>query len=299
MTASAYADERVAGVRDDPSARLALLRELYEVPRAVDRGYLPYRRAASAFLGWQLRRGLLNPESGPAPGSPWWRSVNETLLRDTCEASAIAFGRAGDPRTPGVAATLAFIREPTARTWYRAHNTSIVSAFLAHEDLARRELRVERIFINLVLVRVLYAHALVEEPRLALGRLSPAGRLVGDPRLGMTGIFLSLGRVLPPSYPLDDDLERYVGAEPSLGHLLDVGMILPRLGRLYDWSAGGARTSGAPGTPLRSRTDSCLRVGPAGRCRLAPDAVAAGAGGPACGACDTLRSGVHVFTEVR
>ena len=238
MTAAAYADERVAAVRDDPSARLALLRELYEVPRAVDRGYLPYRRAASAFLGWQLRRGLLNPESGPAPGSPWWRSVNETLLRDTCEASALAFGRAGDPRTPGVAAMLAFIREPTARTWYRAHNTSIASAFLAHEDLARRELRVERFFINLVLVRVLYAHALVAEPRLALGRLSPAGRLVGDPRLGMTGIFLSLGRVLPPSYPLDDDLERYVGAEHSLGHLLDVGMIVPRLGRLYDWSAG-------------------------------------------------------------
>jgi len=237
-TAGAYADEWVSRVRDDPQARLALLRQLYKVPAEVDRGYLPYRRAASAFMGWQLRRGLLNPESGPAPGSPWWRAVNESLLRDTCEASALAFGRPGDPRTAGVTATLDFIREPTARAWYRAHNLSIASAYVANEGLARNEGRVERFFINLVLIRVLYAHALVAEPRLALGWLAGCGRLAGDPRLGMTGIFLSLARVLPARYPLDDDVSRYVEAENSLGHLLDVGFILPRLGRLYDWSAG-------------------------------------------------------------
>jgi hypothetical protein len=236
-TAGVYADEWVSRVGDDPKARLALLCRLYRVPPDVDRGYLPYRRAASSFMRWQLRRGLLNPESDTAPGSPWWRAVNESLLRDTCEASALAFGRPGDPRTPGVAATLDFIREPTARTWYRAHNMTIAAAYLANEDLARREGRVERFFINLVLIRVLYAHALVAEPRLALGRLAPCARLVGDPRLGMTGIFLSLSRVLPARYPLDDDVSRYVDAEHSLGHLLDVGIILPRLGQLYDWSA--------------------------------------------------------------
>ena len=41
-------------------------------------------------MGWQLRRGLLNPESGPSPGSPWWRAVNESLLRDTSEARELA-----------------------------------------------------------------------------------------------------------------------------------------------------------------------------------------------------------------
>ena len=188
-------------------------------------------------MGWQLRRGLLNPESGPLPGSPWWRALNESLLRDTSEARALAFGRPGYPRTAGVAATLDFIREPTARTWYRAHNTTIAAAYLANENLARNEGRVERFFINLVLIRVLYAHALVAEPRLALGWLAPLGRLIGDPRLSMTGIFLSLSRVLPDRYPLDDDLSSYVNAEHRLGHLLDVGIIVPRLGELYDWSA--------------------------------------------------------------
>lgn len=236
-TAAAYADEWVSRVRDDPRARLALLCRLYTVPPAVDRGYLPFRRAASAFMGWQLRRGLLNPESGPSPGSPWWRAVNEALLRDTCEASALAFGRPGDPRTAGVAASLDFIRAPSARAWYRAHNLTIASAYVDNEDLARREGRVERFFINLVLVRMMYAHALVADPRLALGWLAPCGRLIGDPRLGMTGIFLSLSRVLPARYPLDDDLSSYVDAEHSLGHLLDVGIIVPRLTALYDWSA--------------------------------------------------------------
>jgi hypothetical protein len=164
--------------------------------------------------------------------------VNECLLRDTSEARELAFGRPGAPRTPGTAATLDFIREPTARTWYRAHNVTIVSAYLDNEDLARGEGRVERFFLNLVLMRVLYAHALVTAPRLALGWLAPIGRLIGDPRVGMTGIFLSLSRVLPDRYPLDDDLSRYVDDEHHLGHLLDVGVIVPRLDRLYDWSAG-------------------------------------------------------------
>jgi hypothetical protein len=203
VTAGSYADARVARVADDPAARLSFLRELYKVPARVDRGYLPFRRAASAFMTWQIRRGLLNPASHQAPGSPWWRAVNRSLLRDTCEASALAFGRPGDPRTVGATATFEFIQAPTARSWYRAHNVTIVAAYLANETLALKENRVERFFINLVLIRVPYAHALVAQPRLALGWLAPSGRLLGDPRLGMTGIFLSLSRILPDHYPLE------------------------------------------------------------------------------------------------
>jgi hypothetical protein len=217
--------------------RLALMRRLYEVPRSFDRGYLPYRRAASAFMGWQLRRGLLNPQSDPRPGSPWWRALNEALLRDTAEARALAFGSAGEPSAPAVTAHLDFIRRPTARNWYRAHNASIVGGYLANGDLAADERRVERFFINVVLVRVLYAHALVAEPRLALGWLAPLGRLVGDPRVGITGIFLSLSRVLPDRYPLGDDVDTYIAAEHGLGEMLDIGVIQPRFGHLYSWSS--------------------------------------------------------------
>ncbi|MGO9924860.1 MAG: hypothetical protein ACLPLP_01625 [Mycobacterium sp.] len=237
QTAAAIALGKVGAVRDDPNARLALMRASYRVPSHVDRGYLPFRQAASAFMRWQLRRGLLNPIGSPTPGSPWWQAINERLLYDGCEARALAFGSPGCPSSATAAAWLEFIRQPTARSWYRAHNMSVVSAYLEHRHLASGESRVERFFINLVLMRVLYAHALVAAPRLALGRLAFAGRPLGDPRLGMTGIFLSLSRVLPDRYPLGDDLAPYLRAEHGIGHLLDVGVIQPRLERLYDWSA--------------------------------------------------------------
>ena len=64
-----------------------------------------------------------------------------------------------------------------------------------------------------------------------------AGRPLGDPRLGMTGIFLSLSRVLPDRYPLRGDLRRYLDAEHGFGRFLDIGMIRPRLDALYSWSA--------------------------------------------------------------
>ena len=132
---------------------------------------------------------------------------------------------------------MSFIAEPTARTWYRAHNSSIVAAYLEHRDLAERERRAERFFLNVVLLRVLYAHALVAAPRLALGRVAAIGPVLGDPRLGMAGIFLSLGRVLPHRYPLSADLDVYLRDERGIGRILDYAVIGPRLQQLYDWSA--------------------------------------------------------------
>jgi hypothetical protein len=236
--AAALAAAKVARVADDPAGRLALLHELYASPTGRRRQrHLPYRRAAHAFMSWQLRRGLLEPLDAPTPGSAWWRAVNARLLHDTAEARALADGGAGSPSSDSVAAGLEFMGRPSARRWYRAHNHSIVSAYLAHRDLAEREGRVERFFINLALVRVLYAHALVAAPRLALGPFAPVAPPLGDPRLGMTAIFLSLSRVLPATYPVGDDVRRFVDDEHSFGHLLDIGVIQPRVDRLYHWSA--------------------------------------------------------------
>jgi hypothetical protein len=244
QSASEVALATVGAVRDDPAGRLALMRNQYRVPPHVDRGYLPYRQAASAFMRWQLRRGLLNPIDAPRPGSPWWRAINERLLYDVGEARALAFGHPGPPSSSTVAAWLEFIRRPGAARWYRAHNMSVVGAYLENERLAAREGRIERFFMNVVLARVLYTHAMVAAPRLALAWLAPAGRLLGDPRLGMTGMFLSLSRVLPDRYPLGHDIAPYAKLEHGLGHLLDVGVITPRVEPLYAWSATVLDTPG-------------------------------------------------------
>ena len=167
------------------------------VPSAGHRGP-PFRRAALSFMHWQVNRGVLASLEGTPPGSPWWRAVNQRLLRDGCEAVARSGGLGGTPSSPAIELWMSFVSGPTARTWYRAHNASIAAAYVEHRDLADGESRPERFFLNVVLLRVLYAHALVAAPRLALGRLAALGPLLGDPRLSMTGIFLLLSGSFPP-----------------------------------------------------------------------------------------------------
>jgi hypothetical protein len=237
-SALARAEAQVAAVRDDPAARLALMARVFRGPTGHAPRHLPFRRAALSFMRWQARRGVLGPLDGSPPGSVWWRAVNERLLRDGCETVALLGGMAGEPSSHAVRLWLDFGARPTGRNWYRAHNASIVAAYLEHRRLAEAETAPERFFMNVALARVLYAHALGAAPRLALGRFASLGRVLGDPRLGMAGAFLSLRRVLPNRYPLALDVERYVAAEQRLGRLLDYAVIVPRLQCLYEWSAG-------------------------------------------------------------
>jgi hypothetical protein len=170
--------------------------------------------------------------------------VNERVLRDGCEAVALS----GDLPGPGSSRTvdhwLSFADYPTARAWYRAHNGSVVAAYLEHRHLAEAENAAERFFMNVVLCRVLYTHALVAAPRISLGWLRPLAPFLGDPRLGMTGIFLQLSRVLPNEYPLRGSVHSYLSDELGFGRLVDFGVILPRVQQLYAWSA---HELGAPG----------------------------------------------------
>ena len=224
-------------MRDDPAARLALMARLFRGPTGSAPRHRPFRRAALSFMRWQAQRGVLNPLEASAPGSVWWRAMNERLQRDGSEAVALLGGLAGEPSSQAVRRWLEFSARPTGGNWYRAHNASIVGGYLEHRKLAETESAAERFFMNVALARVLYAHALVGAPALALGRFGPLGRVVGDPRLGMAGVFLSLRRVLPNLYPLTRDVEDYIADEQRLGRLLDYAVIVPRLQYLYEWSA--------------------------------------------------------------
>jgi hypothetical protein len=237
LSAADWALQQVEAVRDEPAKRLELLARTYHGPTGRAPYHLPFRRAALAFVRWQLARGVLAPLHAPPAGSPWWRVANERLLWDGCEAVARSGGRGGALSSPTIQLWMAFIADPRAQTWYRAHNATIVAAYLAHCDLAEQENAAERFFLNVVLVRVLYAHALVTAPRLALGPLAGIGPLLGDPRLAVTGVFLTLARILPDRYPLPREVPAYIAEENTFGRLLDYGIIQPRLQRLYEWSA--------------------------------------------------------------
>jgi hypothetical protein len=235
--AMALAEARVAAVRDDPAARVALMARLFRGPTGHAPRHVPFRLAAVSFMRWQAERGVLNAIDASPPGSEWWRAMNDHLLRDGCEAIELLGGAGGEPSSRAVELWLEFSERPTGGNWYRAHNASVVAGYLEHRNIAELESAAERFFMNVSLVRVLYAHALVGAPSLALGRLAPLGRVLGDPRFGMAGAFLSLRRVVPNRYPLAYEVEQYIAGEQRLGRMLDYAVIVPRLQRLYEWSA--------------------------------------------------------------
>jgi hypothetical protein len=235
--AAAEAARMVAAVRDDPARRLRLASSFYGArPGRPSIG--AYRRAELAFMHWQLRRGLLAAPDSARPGSAWWRAVNEGLLRDAWEADRLAAGYPGPPSRPPVSRWADFLRRPGPAAWYRAHNASIVAGYLEHRDLCAAELPIERFFANVTLGRVLYAHALVAQPKLALGRVRAVSRPLGDPRWRGADLFLSLHNILPNRYPLDGiTLSEILDLENHAGRLIDYGVILPRAQALYDWAA--------------------------------------------------------------
>jgi hypothetical protein len=90
--ALAWANAQVAGARDDPAVRLALMERVFHGPTGRAPRHLPFRRAALSFMRWQAQRGLLNSLDASPSGSVWWRAMNERLLRDGCESIALLGG---------------------------------------------------------------------------------------------------------------------------------------------------------------------------------------------------------------
>jgi hypothetical protein len=145
---------------------------------------------------------------------------------------------AGSPSTTAVRCWLTFLARPSPRAWYHAHNASIVTGYLEHRDLAAGELMLERFFMDVALLRVLYADCLLTRPRLALGRLAVLGPLLGDPRRRAADLFLSLQNVLPDVYPLTlSAIDDVLAQENRLGRVFDYGVIAPRIESLYRYAA--------------------------------------------------------------
>ena len=52
---------------------------------------------------------------------------------------AFGWSARGEPSSPTIGPWMSFIASPTPRNWYRAHNASVVSAYLENRDLAEVE----------------------------------------------------------------------------------------------------------------------------------------------------------------
>lgn len=225
--AAEQADRLVGAVRETPGQRLRLAASGYPDHLSA------YGQSELRFLQWELDRGVLHPESG----SPWWRAVNDRLLHDKLEARMLATD-GGLPSTPGAQFWLDFLTTPSPSTWYRAHNRSVVAGYLENPHLAEAEPPAERFMINVMLVRVLLTHTLIERPALALGRFARLGPRLADPRGSSVALFLDLHNVFPEQYPLHDiTIEEIIAAEGRIARVVDYALALPNLFPIYNFAA--------------------------------------------------------------
>lgn len=244
---AAVARTQVREVADDPDARLRLREDFYlkygfaevliaaaELDPALDDAKFGFGRSELDFMRWEIRRGVLDP----GRGSPWWRAVNLSFLFDGQLAGlGHEAGLDGTDAPLPAKAWLAYIDDPSSVTWYRAHNTSIVSGYLEHSDLAPGESRPEQIFLNCVLYRLLFAQGMVEGVE-----FEKLGRFLADPRLPSVDVLVHLPDFYPDRYPLNSGEAKHVmhrghSLEEASARCLDLVLIHPQLVRLYGRAA--------------------------------------------------------------
>ncbi|HVY32069.1 MAG TPA: FAD-dependent oxidoreductase [Polyangiaceae bacterium] len=239
----------VSQVRDDPAARLALRERFYEKYGGGTPGTYGFGRSELDFMRWEISRGVLNAVT--QGGSPWWRSVNLRLMYQA-ELAALIQEQLPDasPGDTAVRFWLEFIRKPSPMGWYRAHNTSIVDGYLDAVALALAEPWSERVFVNVVLYRLLYAQGLVEG--VSLGRL---GEILSDPVGDSVDLLVHIPAFYPDKYPLSRGevqtlLQQSHHLLPEMAADFDDLFVIPDLIPLYSDACGWL---GQPGLELLLR----------------------------------------------
>ncbi|MFD2562337.1 hypothetical protein [Aquimarina rubra] len=233
------AKEIVDKVADDPQGRYKLRYQFYQkYGDPFVKGKEGLGNSELAFMEWEIKRGVLNPIQDAYPGSPWWREVNSHFLYVATLAQLIK--ESGETFTDlpvPVDFWLDFINTPNECSWYRAHNSSIISGYEVADSLAFKENIYEQYFVNIVLYRLLYAQSMVEG--VSFGIL---GKIFANPRGKAVSIITDIEAFYPSNYPLSKEDIAYVTHHahnlPGLiEDIFDLIFIVPHLSKLYDEAA--------------------------------------------------------------
>lgn len=229
----------VETLRNSPEARLKSRDAFYKKYGVEDKAdKYGYGDSEIAFFGWEERTVLRPPGANP-PGSEWWSDVNLWFIYLSelgGKAYAVKFPKAQLPAPAAFWAT--FIEQPSSISWYRAHNASIIDGYLKYPRVAEKETIPEKVFINKVLYRLLFAQSLVEGkfifPKLA--------KILGDPRGGAVKFITSIDEYYPDHYPMtEEEINEVFGKTHGLGELsvkfLDDVLIAPALIHLYQMAS--------------------------------------------------------------
>ncbi|MEW7292066.1 hypothetical protein [Aquimarina sp. 2304DJ70-9] len=229
----------VLGVSNNPQGRYQLRYEFYQkYGDPIIKGNEGLGNSELAFIEWEIKRGTLNPLNDPHPGSPWWREVNSHFLYVATLAQLIEeSGETFQGLPVPVNFWLDYINTPNECSWYRAHNSSIISGYQVADSLAFNENIYEQYFMNIVLYRLLYAQSMVEG--VSFGIL---GKIFANPRGSAVSIITDIEAFYPSHYPLSKKDIKYVThhAHNLIGLIEDIFdkvFILPHLDELYTEAA--------------------------------------------------------------
>jgi hypothetical protein len=197
-------------------------------------------RSELDFLRWEIKRGVLNSLDDPRqPGSKWWRDVNLQFIIISETAAEIYEGKnATEPVTHEIQLWLNYIQNRTGISWYRAHNGTILKGYLNCIAQANEESVYERIFMNEVLYRVLFAQAMEEDDSFIKG----LGKIVANPMFQAVDIITNIPAFYPDDYPLSERDIKFVmhegrSLDADLEYIFDRVLILPNLKKLYEQAA--------------------------------------------------------------
>ena len=191
-------------IENEPEQRLEVRQAFYK-KHGTSTLLDPYNFGDSeiAFLKWEIKRGVFNSlDDKKQAGSPWWRNVNLRFIYFAELAGRVFDEKLTQPDFPiPVQAWLNYLTDQTAENWYKAHNTTILEAFNHFLDDARNENEIEQSFLNIILYRLLFAQAMVEDVTI-FGEL---GSLLADPKGFSVKLITSLPDFYPTHYPLTQE----------------------------------------------------------------------------------------------
>lgn len=188
------------------------------------------------FLRWEIERGVLNPlDAEEQMGSRWWRDVNLEFIIISEIAAEIHEGKLPEhPVNNEIQLWLNYLKERTGQSWYRAHNASIVRAYLNCVEQAKEESIYEQTFMNEVLYRVLYAQAMVEDD----SPFKELGVFGSSPMSPAVDIMVKIPSFYPDNYPLsEEDIKNVMhkghGIDGHLERVFDKYLILEHIEALF------------------------------------------------------------------
>jgi hypothetical protein len=222
--------QSVQSLENNPAARIQSRKTFY---RKYGQGTLlePYGFGDSeiAFMGWE-KRSVLN-----SLGSAWWSALNLWFIF-LSESGAKAYELGWNPAELPITVQFwrDFLSQPSATSWYRAHNSSIIEGYLKYADLAILESEAEKIFINKVLYRLLFAQSWVEGE----GFFSCFSKMFANPRGYAVAFITRIDAFYPSHYPMTEQEARYMFGTAcnlrALGvYMLDNMLIEPQITVLY------------------------------------------------------------------